>query len=85
MNFAKTGVVDGFGGVNTYSGAFEIDGSSISVGKLATTRAAGSPELMKQEELYLAALQSAASWSIRGNTFELRTADDAIAVTGVAR
>jgi heat shock protein HslJ len=35
--------------------------------------------VMDQEAQYLAALQSAATYSIEGNRLELRTADDAMA------
>jgi heat shock protein HslJ len=79
--FGDAGTVSGSAGVNTYNGPCTIDGQTISVGELATTMKSGSDALMKQETLYLAALQSAATWSVRGDALELRTADDAIAVT----
>lgn len=79
--FSDADSVSGSSGINTYSGSYSADESRIEIGELATTQKAGPDDLMQQETEYLAALRSAATWSIRGDTLELRTADDAIAVT----
>ena len=80
-SFDETGTVSGFAGVNTYNGPYTATGQSIKIGPLAATLMAGDAALMEQETLYLAALESAATYSLRGNILELRNADDAIAVT----
>ncbi|HXV97717.1 MAG TPA: carboxylesterase family protein, partial [Anaerolineae bacterium] len=48
----------------------------------ATRKACPQPEgVMDQEMQYLAALETAATYQLRGDTLELRTADGALAVT----
>lgn len=79
--FGDTDTVSGSSGVNTYEGPYTVAGTSMSVGDLTTTRVAGPAELMKQEQQYLAALRSAATWSVSGGALELRTADGDLAVT----
>jgi heat shock protein HslJ len=79
------GTVSGSSGVNTYHGPCTIGKGTISIGELVATKMAGSKKLMEQEQLYLAALKSAATWTISGSTLELRTAGGALAVTYVAQ
>lgn len=81
--FGDEGRVWGSAGCNSYNGAYASGGATISVGDVAVTEmACTEPEgVMEQEIAYLAALQSAKTWSIRGGMLELRTAEGAIAVT----
>lgn len=80
--FSEDGTVSGSSGVNTYSGEYALDGNEITIGPLvATEMASEDPRLMEQESAYLAALQSAAVYTIRGNTMELRREDGALAVS----
>ena len=80
--FSEDGTIAGSGGVNTYSGAYKAEGDTISIGPLATTlMASGDPALMEQETAYLAALQSASRFSIKGDKLDLRREDGALAVT----
>jgi heat shock protein HslJ len=51
------GKVGGFSGVNTYQGSYRVSGTSLSIGKLASTLMAGPQDLMDAEQTYLAALQ----------------------------
>jgi heat shock protein HslJ len=80
-----SGTASGSSGINTYRGPCTIGQGTISIGELATTQMAGPEKLMQQEQLYLAALKTAATWSISGSTLELRTADGALAVSYVAK
>jgi heat shock protein HslJ len=82
--FGADGSLTGSAGCNNYTGSYESDGDgSISVGPLATTRMMCSdPEgIMEQEQEYLAALQSAATYRMDGTTMEMRTAEGSLAVT----
>lgn len=81
-NFTATDV-GGSAGCNTYSGKVTATAPKIKIGPLASTRkACSTPEgVMTQEQEYLAALESAATYKLQGSTLEFRTADDAIAVT----
>jgi len=80
--FGTDGTVSGNATCNNFSGPYKIDGDKITIGPLASTMmACASEELSAQEAAYLAALQSAATYQVRGATLDLRTADDALAVT----
>ncbi len=84
LEFSAGGQVSGNAGVNTYSGSYEYDEGTISIGTLATTKIGGPEELMEQERLYLAALQASVSWEVVSDVLYLRDAQDAIQVTALA-
>ncbi|MCB0195937.1 MAG: META domain-containing protein [Anaerolineae bacterium] len=66
------GTISGSSGCNTFNGSFSTSGSnSISVGQLSTTQAACEEEVMEQEQDYVAALSSAQSYTIAGNTLTI--------------
>jgi heat shock protein HslJ len=67
--FGEDGTLTGSGGCNNYSATYKVDGSSIAVTPVATTsKMCSEPAgVMDQESAYLAALQSAASYSISGS------------------
>jgi heat shock protein HslJ len=70
---------------NDYMGDFTVDGDSITVGTLASTKMMCVEEgVMEQEQMYLAALQAAATWSVNGSTLTLRDASDAMQVVASA-
>jgi heat shock protein HslJ len=61
----------GYAGVNRFSGGYELDGTSLRFGPLATTRRAGPPEAELLEASVLTALGSTAGWKITGGSLEL--------------
>jgi len=68
--------VAGNASCNQYFGAYEIDGSSISFGQLASTEMfCGDPGVMDQEMTYLAALAAVDTWSMDGETLTLSSGD----------
>jgi heat shock protein HslJ len=71
--FGEDGTVAGSASCNNYSAGYEVSGDSISIGPAATTRMMCSePEgIMEQENAYLAALQSAATYRIEGERLEM--------------
>jgi heat shock protein HslJ len=74
--------IRGNGGCNSYSGPYWVSGSNIAVGPLATNQMmCGEAGVMEQEQQFLAALQSAATYQLDGNRLELRRADGALAVS----
>lgn len=81
--FAEDGTLSGSAGVNTYNGSYTTSGSSIDIGPLATTKMAGPQDLMDQEQLYLAALDNATTYSVRGTELELRDDTGAMQVSYV--
>lgn len=80
--FGAEGVVTGSAGCNRYRASYEVREDTISVGTLAATRmACGEPEgIMEQEQAFLAALETAATYDFRGDRLELRTTEGALAV-----
>ncbi len=75
--FSEDGVLSGSAGCNRYSGGYEIEGDTITIGNLANTEMfCGSPEgVMEQEMQYLTALQNAAVYHIDGTRLEIRDAN----------
>ena len=83
--FGENGMVSGNASCNTYNAPYEVDGSSITIGiGMTTMMACPGDGVMEQETAYLAALTTAATYSIQGDVLELRTADGALAVSYVA-
>jgi heat shock protein HslJ len=80
--FGEDGSLTGSAGCNNYTTTFEATETTITIGPAASTRMfCESPEgVMEQEGQYLAALATAATYRIDGDTMEMRTADDALAV-----
>jgi hypothetical protein len=64
------GKVSGSAGCNSYNGNYQAAGTegknTITFGPLATTRMACDQPLMEQEQLYLAALESATEYTVEG-------------------
>lgn len=80
--FGADGELSGSAGCNQYIGSYTVDGNAIEIGQLGSTmRFCPEPDgVMEQEQAFLAALQSAATFTIEGDALEMRTADGAIAV-----
>lgn len=79
-NFGEDGQLSGSAGCNNYTASYTVEGENISIGPAASTRMfCAEPEgIMEQEAQYLAALSTAATWSIDGTQLTLRTADGAM-------
>lgn len=60
------GQVNGTAGCNRYFGSYEVDGETIAVSPLGSTRMACAEEIMAQESSFLAALQAATAFEIEG-------------------
>jgi len=83
VQFEDDNQVSGSGGCNDFFGGFTTGGDgTIAIGPLGSTRRACEEPagVMEQEAEFLAALQSAATYTVEGNFLEMRTANDAIAV-----
>ncbi len=75
--FGADGTLSGSAGCNRYSAGYQIDGNGISIGlPIATRRFCAEPEgIMEQEQEYLTALGTAASYRITGERMEIRSAE----------
>lgn len=76
MEFGANGSLGGNSGCNSYTTSYQVNGSNITIGLPGGTQMlCESPEgVMEQEAEFLAALQSAASFTINGSRLEIRTA-----------
>lgn len=81
--FDAKGTVTGKGGCNNYNGPFTTQGDNIKIGPVASTMMACEEAVMAQEMAYFKALENTATYTIRGNTLELRAADGALQVSYV--
>jgi heat shock protein HslJ len=76
--FDDEGKVGGSAGCNRYFAGYTVEGASITIQPPASTRKMCPEAIMQQEQEYLAALPTAATFSIQGDELELRTADGAV-------
>ncbi len=88
LEFQELGFFSGFGGCNTYTSAYVVgddydvvEGGSIEVASIASTRKACEEPVMEQEQMYYDALEAARVWLIRGLDLELRSTDGALLVS----
>jgi len=80
--FAADGRVSGSAGCNSFMGAYTVSGSSLTFGPASRTRKlCEQPGVMDQEQQFLKALESVATFRQEGARAELRTADGALAVS----
>jgi heat shock protein HslJ len=84
LSFEK-GALSGDSGCNTFRGTYAVDGQSVKIGPLATTRMACAEDVMKQEREFLAALASATTWSVEGGTLDMHRADGQRAVMAIRK
>lgn len=72
--FGDTGNLSGSSGCNTYNGAYQVTGASLSVGQLSGTNVfCGTPEgIMDQENTYKSILTSATGFEISGQQLTIR-------------
>ena len=76
---ANFGELTGRAGCNDYFAPYETDSDQITIGLPGVTRKfCSEPEgIMEQEQAYLTALQTAATYDIQGTDMDMRTADGA--------
>ncbi|MEM8680458.1 MAG: META domain-containing protein [Planctomycetota bacterium] len=85
LDFSDEGQVSGSSGVNRYTGQAKIEGTQIRFGPLASSRMAGPPELMREEQRFLEALSKVTHYRMLSNQrLALRNEHD-IAVVTLAR
>ena len=63
--------VTGYSGVNIFSGGYDATDSRLRMSKMASTRRAGPPELMKLETAFMKALSLTRAYRVSGDTLEL--------------
>jgi heat shock protein HslJ len=79
--FGDDGLVSGNSGCNDYRATYSVDGRTIAIGPIATTRlACSTDELATQESLFLTALGASTRFELAGDKLTLRNADGAAQV-----
>jgi heat shock protein HslJ len=71
----RDGQVSGDSGCNRFHGPFTVQGNTLAIGPLATTRMACGDDSMVQEQQFLAALASAATWDVVQGSLDIHRAD----------
>ncbi len=73
----ENGTVAGSTGCNQYTGTYAVDGDSLEIGQVASTRMACPPPADAIERAYLAALEQVTGWRSEDDELVLVAADDA--------
>ena len=79
-NFGSDGNLTGSAGCNDYNATYQTDGDNISIGPaISTLKACAEPEgIMEQEQQYLVALTTAATYKVELNRMEMRTSEGSL-------
>jgi heat shock protein HslJ len=75
VQFQVDGKVTGFGGCNSFFGAYVATDTSIDVGPLGSTRKACPEDIMSAEFIFMQAVESAVTYKIVRETLTLVTPD----------
>jgi heat shock protein HslJ len=84
FEFDNEGNIGGDGSCNRFGGSCKIEGDKIEVGPLRSTRRACEPDIMQQEQKFLALLAAATAWSIDGDVLILTAPDGEIRASRTA-
>jgi heat shock protein HslJ len=79
--FPDTGNFSGFSGVNRYFGSYQVEGNTISIGLLSSTKMAGPEPLMSLESTYLNLLKSISGVRISGNSVSFTDSSGKVILT----
>jgi heat shock protein HslJ len=80
VHFAEDGTISGSSGCNSYAGTYTVDGNSISISELATTRLACADDVMQQEQEFLAAMQASTTYALVPDRMSMRDDGGALQV-----
>ncbi|MCJ7661058.1 MAG: META domain-containing protein, partial [Anaerolineales bacterium] len=82
-DFGEDGQLTGNASCNNYFASYETEDDNITIGPAGSTRmACPEPEgIMEQEQQYLAALETAATYKITGLAMEMRTSEGSLVAT----
>ena len=78
FEFDTEGNIAGDASCNRFGGSCTIDGNTIKIGPLRSTRRACEPEVMQQEQKFLALLGACNTWSLEGDELVLTAPDGEI-------
>jgi len=78
FEFDAEGHIAGDASCNRFGGTCTIEGNTLKVGTLRSTRRACEPDIMEQEHKFLALLGAVTAWSMDGDELLLNTPDGEI-------
>jgi len=78
FEFDTEGNIAGDASCNRFGGTCTIEGNTLKIGPLRSTRRACEPDIMQQEQNFLALLGAVTTWSMDGNELVLTTPDGEI-------
>ena len=84
FEFDTEGNIAGDASCNRFGGNCMIDGNTIKIGPLRSTRRACEPDIMQQEQKFLALLSAATAWSMDGDDLVLTAPDGEIRASRAA-
>lgn len=84
FEFDTEGNIAGDASCNRFGGTCTIEGNTMKIGPLRSTRRACEPEIMQQEQKFLALLSAATTWSIDGDDLVLTAPDGEIRASRTA-
>lgn len=67
LYFSGTNTVSGNTACNTFNGPYSVNGTSLAIGPLSTTKLLCADEINGQEQVYLSALQTATRYELSGS------------------
>jgi heat shock protein HslJ len=80
VHFAEDGTISGSSGCNAFAGSYTVDGDSITISQLATTKLICSNDVMEQEQAFLTALAASTQYALAADRMTTRNDDGAIQV-----
>jgi heat shock protein HslJ len=80
IQFGAEGKVQGSGGCNRFTGKYEVDGDTIALGPLATTRMLCPDPVQQNEDRLFAGLARATKFAREGIDLTLKDDEDAVVV-----
>ena len=78
FEFDNEGNIAGDASCNRFGGTCTIEGNTIKVGPLRSTRRACDPDVMQQEHKFLDLLAAATTWSLEGEELVINAPEGAI-------
>ncbi len=76
LSFTSQNQLNGFGGCNSYSASYQVNGSSISISGFSATQALCGEEIDTVESLYFTTLQGVTSYQLDGSTLTISGSGD---------
>lgn len=85
LEFIGEAMVAGDTSCNKFSGTVKLEGGNLRLGPMRVTRKACAPELMRQESMYLKAMEAVEKWELQEGRLHLKLANGETALNYSAK